>query len=1707
MLYSQAWFKIDPNERRDNRYTLPEYQQMFEGYWEGKEIELGYYYENGKKKKAHGWKQFRRWENFWESRVNPDGSFPSRQQIADANRVYRSGKSRSSQGNWQNLGPSSSNGGYAGVGRINQIAFHPDDPNAFWVTTPQGGLWYTPNSGQTWQPLTDETENLTCSAIAVPPDYSTSQTIYLGTGEMDSWQYDNGIGLLKSTDGGQTWQTTGLTFDVTESISVNRILIHPQDYNFLYAGTTNGIYISEDAGNSWVKIYNDDYIADMEFDPTDPSVVFASNKYYGRIYKITGDGADVRVVYNQFGDGARRIELAVAPSSPNIVYAVVSDFEGGLKSILKSTDSGDSYQTVFVSEATSSKPNLLTWAFDGGDTGGQGDYDLALVVDPTDHNTVYCAGINNWRSTDGGVTWHIVNYWTNSGGSGVQTVHADKHFLAFNGNLLYECNDGGLYRSPNGVNWDNISNGIRNSQIYKIGLSQTAKYDIIAGLQDNGTKSYVDGQWYDVIGGDGMDCMIDHLDPDIQYGELYYGYLRRTTNHWGNRRNIQPEGSEGAWITPLAMHPVDPSIIYAGYQHVYRSFDRGDNWEIMFDRNASGKFRTLSIAPSNPDVLYAGESQRLWRTTDDGANWTDITAGLPDLTITGIAVSDDDPDLLWVTLGGYNAHGIYESNNGGQSWRNISAGLPNIPVNTVVHNAQNDQILELYIGTDFGVYFRLGEDNWTLFNMGMPKVVITDLEIYYDAIPANSRLRAATYGRGLWETDLYSVELPPVAEFSADNATVTRGQTVNFADLTLYSPFVWQWTFEGGTPASSNQINPSVSYNEPGVYDVQLIVSNGTGRDTLLKEDFISVSCETQLNYLAENAQHATDEYQDLGDLGTEIPVANFDDANSEPIEIGFEFEYNCDRFTHFILNTNGLIKLGDTPPSTASLFHDPDNAGAVHPFESVDPADQQLIVPLNLDLEGTENSGFRVHTSGEAPDRICTIQFSGLREKDNDTNHQYDYLSFQVRLYETTNIIEFLYDGWLPTGNDTRMKPASCGLKGTGTDDQDVLLVRRDDAQAWDESIFTNSQYPDKGAGFLLSNQENGQPAPGQLFRFVPRFFRDLIVRQIYAQTQSPAEFGNPETIQAAVYNSGYNDLHNVEVKLKVSGANNLESTTVIEVIPSGKVGIAEFEPVQPAALGTNHLTVVLPEDEFPEGNTLAVSQEVNRTRFSYANDTGADTGLGLPAGESGILSVRFRMQGNAWIRNVDAYLFDHPGNTGRALKAVIQDQEGEILASSDTLIISPEQLGTWVRFELNEPPLIIDHDFLAADDEGSSFGPLGAQAENPTRENTYFTSGSDGENTQARLPGYGYKYMISVEAEPLLLEGYTVTTNDSLLCTGEKGRVSIDVKPDGMEWQSSDSGLGGWKSPEGGFGLTNKTYLTDNLEGDQYFRVKAPHESGGTAYSNVVRLYVYPHYEVQDSAVLCSGDSYLFPDGKLLEGITENMDYVSLLETVYGCDSIVKTRIEVLPASYSLDTDTICRGDSYLFPDGLLLEDIQTDTLYEIAFPLTNGCDSVLATRLYVRLSINEVTQTDSSLIAGPADVIYQWIDCENGNSVLEGENNREFVPERSGWYAVIVIDAECVDTSACMTFIHSSTAETADRGIRLFPNPARDRVTLTSDDSMIRRVRLIGLTGTELQSIQAFPSRKEMEISLAGMRKGLIIVEILTSNGLELRKLVLE
>lgn len=729
---------------------------------------------------GNGYNPYERKINFIERRIDKDGRLPSTALWDEWIKIKDQNKNKSSS-NWSPLGPFDvpiilSNNKKRGNGRVNCIEFDPDNEDVFWIGSPGGGLWKTTDGGLNWSTNTDNLPVLGVSDILIDP--TNKQIMYLATGDADGGDTYS-IGILKSVDGGSTWDTTGLSYGVSQEIEVSKLEINPNFTDSIFAVTENNILVTPDGGHTWNAVGPNGRWRDIHYKPENSKVLYAAKQTVGtsNVYRSIDGGNSWQVSNNGVASsGKRRPLIAVTPANAEVVYALFSDASWGYHGLYKSSDGGDNWVLQ------SSSPNILGRETDGSGVGGQSWYDITLAVSPIDENHIFVGGINLWESTDGGVTWHIEASSGNS--SRYAYMHVDHHAAEFNpiNNIPYVGNDGGIYKYVNLLNtWIDISDGLEISQFYKIGLSKSDPYTLVVGAQDNGTERLSAGFWDAIRGADGMECIIDPYNDDIIYSTSQYGGLKVSYNGGVDWNNIKPVNYEGSWVTPYKMHPLDNNIIVAGYNVVYRSNTGGATWDSISP--TYGQLKTIALAPSNPNFIYAATYAGLWKTKDNGVNWDYIKTGLPSGNISDVTVSNIDPNRIFVTLSSYNQNQkVYESKDGGNSWINISgSNLPNLPVNCIVYQSYSKD--DLYIGTDIGVYHKDSTmTEWQLFNNGLPHVNITELEIQYGI----GKIRAATYGRGVWESNLNSF----TASLSeAENIFISTFPNPTTQDLNIILPY------------------------------------------------------------------------------------------------------------------------------------------------------------------------------------------------------------------------------------------------------------------------------------------------------------------------------------------------------------------------------------------------------------------------------------------------------------------------------------------------------------------------------------------------------------------------------------------------------------------------------------------------------------------------------------------------------------------------------------------------------------------------------------------------------------------------------------------------------------------------------------------------------------------------------------------------------
>jgi len=833
---------------QDKNANFYEVQKAFNMYWENREVTKGC-----------GWKPFKRWEYMQQFHIDVNGN-PIADNVAwEAYFDFQEKYGKSVAGNWQEVGPialpDNATGQPNGTGRLNAVAFHPTDENIIYVGAPAGGLWKTEDGGLTWYTLTDMLPSLGVSSIIIHPQ--NPERIYIGTGDRDAGDSD-GIGVLVSNDGGNSWQELNAGI---ESKTVGMMVMHPDNDNLLIIATNGGIYKTINGGESWSMVSSGSY-RDIRFHPTNPEIVYAENN--GDFYRSSNGGSSWTQVTTGLGS-ADRLVIGVTPANPDVVYCfLTSNYGNPFVGIYRSDDAG----LTFVKKSPAGAPNILGYSELGDDNNSQAWYDLCIAVSQEDENTVFFGGVNIWKTTDAGSNLEIVTHWVGSGS--IPGVHADQHILEFsplNGDL-YVGNDGGFYKSENTQNWTNLSSGIAVAQIYCIGQSATDRELTINGYQDNGSAVCNGLDFTTVRGGDGMECLIDYSDATYRYASVYFGSIGRSTGGWYNEiagDGINGITESGGWVTPYALDVEDPNTMYIGMKNIWRSVNvkTNNSSSVVWTKISNGigvnyyDIENLEQSPANPEIMYVSKGSTLVRTDNLSATtptWQPITSMG---SVADIIPHPTNENIVYAIFSGT----VYKSTNKGSTWTSINGNLPSVSKYTLVYDKNSEE--GIYVGTSAGVFYKEASMNeWITYSNNQPAVKVTELEIYYDENnPARNRLKAATYGRGLWQSDLYDDGMnAPVADFIVDNTVICKNGTVNFSDQSAYEPTTWQWSFSPATVefmnnTSASSQNPLVKFTEAGVYDVTLSVENTYGNNSTTATELITAHepAISDFTYIANN--------------------------------------------------------------------------------------------------------------------------------------------------------------------------------------------------------------------------------------------------------------------------------------------------------------------------------------------------------------------------------------------------------------------------------------------------------------------------------------------------------------------------------------------------------------------------------------------------------------------------------------------------------------------------------------------------------------------------------------------------------------------------------------------------------------------------------------------------------------------------------------
>ena len=654
---------------------------------------------------------------------------------------------------WFSIGPRNING------RVKCLAVHPTDENTVYAGAASGGVWKTTDGGQSWRSLWDAQESLAIGSIAIA--LSDVNTIYAGTGEgviagtYGSGHNFPGAGVFVSTDGGVNWTQRSAVVNRR----ITRVLVSQTDADRVYVAGQSGFEMSTDAGVTWTTLRTGQ-ISDAAIDPNDANTLYVC-VHNDRIYKTT-DGGTTWTPLNAgpTGGGANWLRIAIGDSGASGSNFLVVKSVG---TVSKSTDSGTTWTTIAGSHGS----------------GWTGWCDL-IAVAPDDENVFIAGGVWLDRTTNGGTTWLAP--------SPSHADQQSLVFAPSNPNIVYASSDGGVDRSTDkGATWKKMSHGMVITQFYDLGAWSNISTVLGGGTQDNGTDMTTGGlTWRNISGADGGYMVIHPTDPRTMYAEFQSTAIRKTTdggNVWVSKTGGLSGGSP--WTGVITMDPADPQKLFAGTTRVFRTLDGcATNW-VASSQPFGFNVSSICVAPSDSNRVYAGTGDtyqragqgKVFRSNDGGATspWTEVTGTLPSIRpVMDIAVDSNDPNRVFVCYGtntGMSPNSLFVSTNGGTSWTDISAGLPVVSVNAIALDPNNDNTV--YIGTDVGVYRTtdLGV-TWQVFDNGIPNVVISDLHID----PEDNMLYASTFGRGMYKLNIASGAVEPSVDLYLRDSLLDVGE-------------------------------------------------------------------------------------------------------------------------------------------------------------------------------------------------------------------------------------------------------------------------------------------------------------------------------------------------------------------------------------------------------------------------------------------------------------------------------------------------------------------------------------------------------------------------------------------------------------------------------------------------------------------------------------------------------------------------------------------------------------------------------------------------------------------------------------------------------------------------------------------------------------------------------------------------------------------
>lgn len=695
------------------------------------------YFDEHGRGKGSGFKIFERWKSENESKYFPSGDrfnvnhYLPQEAYTEFIKSNAQLKHKTSFPNgWVELGPWDANNVTShyspGIGRVETFWVNPNNDKHMFIGSRSGGFWRTTDGGANWENTTDFLVASGVPALAVNPSNINEILISVEHGGAG---YTHGI--YRSTDGGSTWiksdfNPTNLGWGgLGDNEHIYKIAYHPNVANQIFICSTKGLFVSNDNLSTWSSPFNG-RTTDVNFHPTKNTTIYAYRYVTSDVNRIkisTDGGTSFSNGGSLPNNGNKRVYLSCSPAEPSHVYAASTD------NVYKSTTEGILFTAL-------SNPNSSGLAF--------------AVSDVNTNNMIY-GYVDLFASTDGGINFTQKTEWANQNDA---YIHADLRIAECVNGTFYVGTDGYFAKSnDNGNTWTRLNDGTAIREFYAVGLGQ-GNYDLnMAGSQDNGSSILNEEGWVEWNGGDGMEGLVHPLNKDWMIGSWQFGTRNFTRNGGLNRNGCgNPDGGSqyAAWEAPLLQNPQNSMQVYHFSDTVYSGNNFGRQWQFKSSPNI-GIISEAAIAETDSNVIAVARNNQIRLTNNGGISWIDIGNGLPGHYVRDIAFDPKDKNKIVVVFNRYQNDNqkVYLSNDQGATWENITHNLVNMPLRTVVIDHSDSSYI--YVGGEIGVYYKSKSANqWTLYNNNLPNVTVKDLEIHY----GSNTLRAATWGRGLWEYTL-----------------------------------------------------------------------------------------------------------------------------------------------------------------------------------------------------------------------------------------------------------------------------------------------------------------------------------------------------------------------------------------------------------------------------------------------------------------------------------------------------------------------------------------------------------------------------------------------------------------------------------------------------------------------------------------------------------------------------------------------------------------------------------------------------------------------------------------------------------------------------------------------------------------------------------------------------------------------------------------